>query len=47
MYRPHEAREDTELFPALRAVVSPHELDAMAEDFERSERRKLGDDGFP
>jgi hemerythrin-like domain-containing protein len=46
MYRPHEAREDTELFPALRTIVSPHELDAMAEDFERSERRKFGDDGF-
>jgi hemerythrin-like domain-containing protein len=46
MYRPHEAREDTELFPRLRAIVSAHELDAMAEDFERIEHRKFGDDGF-
>ena len=46
MYRPHEAREDTELFPKLRDIVSPHEFDAMAEDFERDERRKFGEDGF-
>jgi hemerythrin-like domain-containing protein len=46
MYRPHEAREDTELFPKLRAVVSAHEFAAMAEDFERDERRKFGQDGF-
>src|ERR1700682_3416505 len=30
MYRPHAAREDTELFPLLRGIVSPHEYDAMA-----------------
>ncbi len=46
LYRPHEAREDTELFPKLRQVVSPHEFDAMAEDFEREERRRFGTDGF-
>jgi hemerythrin-like domain-containing protein len=46
MYRPHEAREDTELFPALRHIVSAHEFDAMGEDFERDERRKFGEDGF-
>lgn len=46
MYRPHEAREDTELFPRLRSIVSAHEFDAMAEDFERDERRKFGQDGF-
>jgi hemerythrin-like domain-containing protein len=46
MYRPHEAREDTELFPKLRGIVSAHEFDAMAEDFERDERRKFGQDGF-
>ena len=46
MYRPHEAREDTELFPKLRSIVSPHEFDAMAEDFERDEHRKFGEDGF-
>lgn len=46
MYRPHEAREDTELFPEIRSIVSPHEFDAMAEDFERDERRHFGQDGF-
>jgi hemerythrin-like domain-containing protein len=46
MYRPHEAREDTDLFPKLRSVVSPNEFDAMAEDFERDERRKFGQNGF-
>lgn len=46
MYRPHEAREDTVLFPKLRQVVSANEFDAMAEDFERDEHRKFGQDGF-
>ena len=46
MYRPHAAREDTELFPKLRKVVSPNEFDAMAEDFEREEHRLFGEDGF-
>jgi Hemerythrin HHE cation binding domain len=46
MYRPHEAREDTVLFPKLRAVVSANEFDAMAEDFENDEHRKFGEDGF-
>ena len=46
MYRPHEAREDTVLFPKLRQVVSANEFDAMAEDFERDEHQKFGQDGF-
>src|SRR5262249_41832932 len=46
MYRPHEAREDTVLFPKLRSVVSASEFDAMAEDFENDEHRKFGEDGF-
>jgi hemerythrin-like domain-containing protein len=46
MYRPHAAREDTELFPQLKDVVSSHEYDAMAEDFEKSEEKKFGEDGF-
>ena len=33
MYRPHAAREDTELFPKLQKLVSPHEYAAMAEEF--------------
>jgi hemerythrin-like domain-containing protein len=46
MYRPHEAREDTVLFPKLREVVSANEFDAMAEDFENDEHQKFGEDGF-
>ena len=46
MYRPHEAREDTVLFPAFRAIVSPHEYDALGEDFEKKEDELFGDEGF-
>jgi len=46
MYRPHAAREDTILFPALHRIVSPHEYDAMGEEFEDEEHRLLGEDGF-
>lgn len=46
MYRPHAAREDTELFPKLRKLVSSNEYDAMAETFEEEEHRLFGDDGF-
>jgi hemerythrin-like domain-containing protein len=46
MYRPHAAREDTDLFPKLHELVSKHEYDAMAEDFERKERRLFGEDSF-
>ena len=46
MYRPHAAREDTDLFPLLKTVVSPNEYDAMAEDFEKKEHQQFGGDGF-
>jgi hemerythrin-like domain-containing protein len=46
MYRPHAAREDTDLFPLLRNLVSAHEYDAMAEDFEKKEHQLFGEDGF-
>ncbi|WOH65094.1 hemerythrin domain-containing protein [Bradyrhizobium sp. BWA-3-5] len=46
MYRPHAAREDTDLFPLLKDVVSSHEYDAMAEDFEKKEHQLFGEDGF-
>lgn len=46
MYAPHEAREDTVLFPALHKIVSPHEYDAMGEQFENIERKTFGGDGF-
>jgi len=46
MYNPHEAREDTVLFPAFRAVVSKNEFDALGEDFEKEEDKRFGEDGF-
>jgi hemerythrin-like domain-containing protein len=46
MYSPHEAREDTVLFPALRTIVSKNEFDALGEDFEKKEHQLFGEDGF-
>jgi hemerythrin-like domain-containing protein len=46
MYAPHEAREDTVLFPELHKLVSPHEYDAMGEQFENIEHKTFGGDGF-
>jgi hemerythrin-like domain-containing protein len=46
MYEPHEAREDTVIFPALRGVVTVGEFRDMAETFEDEEHRRFGQDGF-
>jgi hemerythrin-like domain-containing protein len=46
MYNPHEAREDTVLFPAFRGIVSVNEFDSLGEDFEKKEDELFGDDGF-
>jgi hemerythrin-like domain-containing protein len=46
MYRPHEAREDTVLFPAFRSLVSKHEYEALGDDFEKKEDELFGEDGF-
>ena len=46
MYAPHEAREDTVLFPALHKVVSRSEYDALGEDFEKREHQLFGKEGF-
>jgi hemerythrin-like domain-containing protein len=46
MYRPHEAREDTVLFPAIRTVVSPREFDELGDQFEDKEHILFGKEGF-
>ena len=46
MYRPHEAREDTVLFPALAKIVSHHELHELGEQFEDKEHELFGKEGF-
>lgn len=46
MYAPHEAREDTVLFPELAHIVSRNEYDALGEEFEDIEHQTFGEDGF-
>ena len=46
MYRPHEAREDTVLFPEFKTIVSPHEYASLGDEFEKKEDELFGDDGF-
>jgi DMSO/TMAO reductase YedYZ molybdopterin-dependent catalytic subunit len=46
MYNPHEAREDTVLFPAFRKVVSKNEFASIGEDFAERARELFGQDGF-
>ena len=46
MYRPHAAREDTVLFPAIREVVSGDEFAEMGEQFEDREHGIFGEHGF-
>jgi hemerythrin-like domain-containing protein len=46
MYAPHEAREDTVLFPALHEIVSKHEYAALGEEFEKKEHQLFGKEGF-
>src|SRR5215468_9266115 len=46
MYNPHEAREDTVLFPAFRKIVTGHEYDSLGEDFEKREHELFGEGGF-
>jgi hemerythrin-like domain-containing protein len=46
MYNPHEAREDTVLFPAFREIVSANEYASLGADFEKKEHELFGEDGF-
>jgi hemerythrin-like domain-containing protein len=46
MYRPHAAREDTVLFPALHDVIPARDYRDLGERFEEEEHRRFGDDGF-
>jgi hemerythrin-like domain-containing protein len=46
MYNPHEAREDTVLFPAIHEVFAASEYDKLGEDFERKEQELFGEGGF-
>ena len=46
MYRPHEAREDTVLFPAFREIVTRQEFERLGDEFEGQEDKVLGEHGF-
>jgi hemerythrin-like domain-containing protein len=46
MYRPHEAREDTILFPQIRSLINEDEFKALSEKSEESEEEIFGKNGF-
>lgn len=46
MFRPHEAREDTELFPAFRNLVTDDEYKKLGDLFEDKEHELFGKEGF-
>lgn len=46
MYEPHEAREDTVVFPALRELLSASRLRALADTFVAEAARQFGPDAF-
>ena len=46
MYAPHEAREDTVLFPALHEIVTRQEYEALGKQFDEIEHKTFGGDGF-
>jgi len=46
MYRPHEAREDTVLFPALHKLLPAKRIKDLGEQFEKEEDRLFGEEGF-
>jgi hemerythrin-like domain-containing protein len=46
MYRPHMAREATDLFPTLRQLVTADEYAEIGEEMAKRERQVLSADGF-
>jgi hemerythrin-like domain-containing protein len=46
LYRPHVARELTDVWPTLRTLLTPNEFDELGATLEKGEVEKLGKDGF-
>jgi len=46
MYRPHEAREDTVVFPAFHRLFEPRAWVELGQKFEAREEELLGEKGF-
>jgi hemerythrin-like domain-containing protein len=43
MYEPHEAREDTEIFPAFREITTDREFALVSEQVAEAQHRRYGD----
>jgi hemerythrin-like domain-containing protein len=46
VYRAHESREDTELFPLVRTLITAEQFEKLADEFEDSEEELFGKHGF-
>jgi hemerythrin-like domain-containing protein len=46
MCRPHAAREETDLFPTLRHLLTSEQFEEMGDEMEKRERQHFGSDGF-
>ena len=46
LYRPHVARELTDVWPTLRTLLTPNEFDELSAALEKDEAEKLSKDGF-
>jgi hemerythrin-like domain-containing protein len=46
MYEPHEAREDTVVYPAFRALLKPTEIADLGARFAELQTEQFGGDGF-
>ncbi|MCX5921781.1 MAG: hemerythrin domain-containing protein [Candidatus Dependentiae bacterium] len=46
MYRPHEARENTVLFPLVRSLISEEKFKELSAFFDKTEEERFGEHGF-
>ncbi len=46
LYRPHVARETTDVLPTLRSLVTPNEFDELGESLAKEENTKIGAGGL-
>lgn len=46
LYRPHVARELTDVFPTLRTLATPNEFDDLSAALDKDEGEKIGKEGF-
>ncbi len=46
MYRPHVAREETDIFPTLHDIVTPDQYGDLATELLKRERKAFGEGGF-